>query len=83
MDGLTTLTVETQTFPPTSTKRALEEEQQSPRIECSPKRNRVAEDGASVEVTHFIEISEIFFSRLPHTSEKVATIFLTSHLFFV
>lgn len=68
---MTTLTLKEPTSPMALMKRAWEEEQHSPRIECSLKRTRVAKDDAFEEGTPFIEILDIF-SRLCWTGDKLA-----------
>lgn len=79
----TTLMVGELTFPSVSTKRAREMEQQSPRIECSPIQTHVALDDTSGEVNHFLKISNIFSSQLPHTLEEDVVIVPMSNLSFV
>lgn len=83
MDATTTLTMEEPTLLLASTKKARDEEQQSPRGEASTKRDHVADDDAFREVTLFIKTLNILYSRLPRTSKEATAIVSMSDLSFV
>lgn len=83
MDAAATLTMEEPTSLLASTKKARDEEQQSPRGEASPKQDHVADDDAFREVTLFIKTLNILYSRLPRTFEEATTIVSMSDLSFV
>lgn len=61
------LTVEEPTSPPTSTKRAQDVGQKSPRDVAYSKWTHVVEGDASGEGTPTIKIPDIFSSRVLHT----------------
>lgn len=61
-DITVTLMVWDPTYPLASTKRAQEDEPQSPQIEAFQKWTRVVEDNAYEEATPFIKIQNVFSS---------------------
>lgn len=66
-----------------STKRALDEDQQSPQNEGSPKLTRDDDDGTSREVTPLTRISYIFSSRISQTLEEAAITVATLNMSFI
>lgn len=75
IDVTSTLSVGESTSPPVSEKRVQDEEQQSPQTEGSPKQTWVAKGDAYGEITHFIKMLDIFFSRLLALMRRLPLLF--------
>lgn len=80
---IATLLMEEPTSPSTSTNRAQDKEQQSPKGETSLKHTCVAKDDAFGEMTPFIKIFNTLSSRIPHTPKEATVIVSTSDSSFV
>lgn len=74
--------MEEPTSPLVSLKRVQGEEHLSPRYEVSSKWIWITKNNTYGEVTHFIKILDIFYSRFPRNLEKVVAIVSTSNLSF-
>lgn len=82
MNATIILTVEEPTSPLVLLKRVQGEEHLSPLYEVSSKWIWITKNGTYGEVTHFIKIPDIFYSRFPRTLEKAVAIVSTSNLSF-
>lgn len=83
MDATTILIVEKLTPPPVSTKRDQDEEQQSHQDEGSQKRTHITERDTSKEMNPFMQVEDVFSSRLAWTPKDATTTVPISNLSFI